>query len=62
MTVELRRSEEKDDALRMFETDAYMVVGCHTKMEGIAKYMKGCTFRFVGTVDDKAWRKFSQFC
>ncbi|CZT07473.1 uncharacterized protein RCO7_09750 [Rhynchosporium graminicola] len=41
-------SEEYEDALRKYETEAYEVVKCEIEMEG--KYVQGCTFRFTGAV------------
>jgi hypothetical protein len=43
-------SKEYEDALRGYETDNYEVVRCTISIEG-GKMVKGCTFRFVGTID-----------
>ncbi|KFY70976.1 hypothetical protein V499_08789 [Pseudogymnoascus sp. VKM F-103] len=42
-------SEEHEDALRKYETDAYEVVRCLIKIDGTA--VPGCTFRFIGETD-----------
>ncbi|OBT39535.1 hypothetical protein VE00_09623 [Pseudogymnoascus sp. WSF 3629] len=42
-------SEEDEDALRKYETDAYEVVRCLIKVDGTA--VQGCTFRFIGETD-----------
>ena len=42
-------SEEHEDALRKYETEAYEVVRCVIEMNGTP--VEGCTFRFVGEVD-----------
>jgi hypothetical protein len=43
-------SKEYEDALQGYETDNYEVVRCTISIEG-GKMVKGCTFRFVGTID-----------
>jgi hypothetical protein len=42
-------SEEHEDALRKYETEAYEVVRCVIEMNDTT--VEGCTFRFVGEVD-----------
>lgn len=42
-------SEEHEDALRKYETEAYEVVRCVIEMNSTT--VEGCTFRFVGEVD-----------
>ncbi|KAL2064458.1 hypothetical protein VTL71DRAFT_4952 [Oculimacula yallundae] len=42
-------SEEHEDALRKYETEAYEVVKCEIEMDG--KTVQGRTFRFVGAID-----------
>jgi len=42
-------SEEHEDALRKYETEAYEVVRCLIKMNGIS--ILGCTFRYIGEID-----------
>jgi len=42
-------SEEHEDALRKYESEAYEVVRCIIEMNGTT--VEGCTFRFVGEVD-----------
>ncbi|OBT64945.1 hypothetical protein VE03_05682 [Pseudogymnoascus sp. 23342-1-I1] len=42
-------SEEHEDALRKYETDAYEVVRCLIKIDGTT--IQGCTFRFLGETD-----------
>lgn len=41
-------SEEREDALRAYETDNYEVVRCHISVDG--RMVKGCTFRFFESV------------
>lgn len=45
----LVRSEEHEDRLRKYETEAYEVVRCLIEMDDTA--VQGCTFRFIGEVD-----------
>jgi len=42
-------SEEHENMLRKYETEAYEVVRCLIEMDGIT--IQGCTFRFVGEID-----------
>jgi len=42
-------SEEREDALRKYETSAYEVVRCLIEIKGMM--VEGCTFRFVGETD-----------
>lgn len=42
-------SEDHEDALRKYETNAYEVVRC-TILTNFGE-VKGCTFRFIGNTD-----------
>lgn len=46
-------SKEHEDALRAYETDVYEVVRCAISIASQTGCLevKGCAFRFVGTVD-----------
>lgn len=46
----LVRSEEHEDMLRKYETEAYEVVRCLIKMDDDTT-VQGCTFRFIGEAD-----------
>lgn len=42
-------SEEHEDRLRKYESDAYEVVRCSVEMNNTT--VQGCTFRFIGEID-----------
>ena len=45
----LVRSEEHEDRLRKYETEAYEVVRCLIEIDDTI--VQGCTFRFIGEAD-----------
>ncbi|MCJ1474785.1 hypothetical protein MMC13_003445 [Lambiella insularis] len=44
------RDQEQEDALRVYETEAYEVVRCGISVDGSGGRVQGCTFRHVASV------------